>query len=82
MLKIKEGIDLKELEKYGFKIKKSIPKYITRHDGSKVEYLVVCGQSGKNIGYMLNGKNYGYGIWNLDILYDLIKDDLVEKVKE
>ena len=82
MLKIKDNVDLKELKKYGFKIRKEIPFYITKKERNKEEKIFVCGQSGRDIGYGIKGRNFGYGIWNLDILYDLIKDDLVEKVEE
>lgn len=73
MLKIKDNIDLKELEKYGFKYDKNMNEY--------------------EIGYIFNGyisieKNdrlikpiYDENMWiNIeDLLYDLIKADLVEK---
>lgn len=83
-LRIKQNVDLKELEKYGFKIERKthIPIYKTCERQSYIEELFVCGQSGRDIGYGIKGKNFGYGMWNFDILYDLIKDDLVEKVKE
>ena len=76
MLKIKDNVDLKELEKYGFKYNNNMHEY--------------------EIGYIFNGyisieKNdrlikpiYDEVMWiNFeDILYDLIKADLVEKVGE
>lgn len=75
MLKIRDGVDLKELEKYGFKYSKNMHEY--------------------EIGYIFNGyisieKNdrlikpiYDENMWlNIeDIIYDLTKADLLEKVE-
>ena len=80
MLKIKDNVDLKELEKYGFKIKKGIPRYFTCKGLFGEEEWFVRGLSGKDIGYSVKGNGFGWALWNLDILYDLIKADLVEKV--
>ena len=76
MLKIKDNIDLEELKKYGFEYNKNMHEY--------------------EIGYIFNGyisieKNdrlikpiYDENMWiNIeDLLYDLIKADLVDKVEE
>lgn len=76
MLKIKDNVDLKELEKFGFKYDKNMHEY--------------------EIGYIFNGyisieKNdrlikpiYDENMWIdiEDLLYDLIKANLVEKVGE
>ena len=76
MLKIKDNVNLKELEKFGFKYNNNMCEY--------------------EIGYIFNGyisieKNdrlikpiYDEVMWiNVeDILYDLIKADLVEKVED
>ena len=70
MLKIKEDIDLKELEKYGFK--------------KKYYYNAICiirEDKKHDIFFDLKTRkllfiNYGY-----DVLYDLIKDGLVDKVE-
>lgn len=75
MLKIKDNVDLKDLEKYGF-------KYDNKH-----EY---------EIGYIFHGyisidkkdrlikPIYDENMWISidDLLYDLIKADLVEKVDD
>ena len=90
MLRIKEGIDLKELKKYGFKKTKkyyellhvwyplgdSVPCYKTsinvridnRHIYTYIEELTWQGQ-----------KDY-HSFDFQDILYDLIKADMVEKI--
>ena len=98
MLKIKDNVDLKELEKFGFN-----PKYDV-DTGKLVEMYRISGdRKGTTLKYEdnFNGKhdyrdfwhiftwnrricNHGYSL-NLDItdyeiLYDLIKADLVEKV--
>ena len=74
MLKIKDNVDLKELEKFGFKKE--------RDEDYRNETLT--------LDYIINGKNKEiciastYGEYDeLDnTLYDLIKADLVEKVEE
>lgn len=74
MLKIKDNVDLKELEKYGFDIEqlKDEEDQIYGFDSNLLFY--------KDSGIIIIP-------WNnqdkcLNTLYDLIKDDLVEKVKE
>lgn len=79
MLKIRDDVDLKELEKFGFK-----PKY---YCGEKVyekflkkgvfykEYIIIW-FADREIQITNNGQVL------LDILYDLIQAGLVEKVEE
>ena len=74
MLKIKDNVDLKELEKYGFDIEQT-----------KEEDDLIYGFDSNLLFY----KESGIIIlpWNgqttaMNTLYDLIKADLVEKVKE
>ena len=76
MLKIKDNVDLRELEKFGFEYNHNMHEY--------------------EIGYIFNGyisikKNdrlikpiYDENMWIdiEDLLYDLIKADMVEKVEE
>ena len=99
MLKIKDDVDLKKLEKFGFK-----PKY-SEDTGEIYEYYRINGdKKGTTIKYNDNfNKKYKYRnfwevfIWNreftnhgyveltdydYEILYDLIKAGLVEKVEE
>lgn len=81
MLKIKDNVDLKELEKYGFKYSEVIDGTYTYHIPSKFEQK-------KD----LHINKYGYIAFELydhylgfdipDVIYDLIKADLVEKVEE
>ena len=78
MLKIKDNVDLKELEKYGL---------------YKIEVYFGFVYTDKNIGVNISGEhNRKIDTWDYpectdldkynDILYDLIKDGLVEKVEE
>lgn len=79
MLKIKDNVDLKELEKFGFKehfwenTKTETEIYInSRNEISvcKERVLDICGTT---IFTEIN---------DLDTLYDLIKADLIEKVSD
>lgn len=73
MLKIKDNVDLKELEKYGF-IK---PTYYKNY---------ICGEleinEWRRLLYCVETDTLSVEIYDLDTLYDLIKDGLVEKVSE
>ena len=76
MLKIKNDVDLKELEKFGFK-----PRY-DEITGKIVRY--VRNDERNVIRYVDTHPSYN-PYWEIDIdnntlLYDLIKADLVEKV--
>lgn len=81
MLKIKDNIDLKELEKYGFKYYRMLYiKDTIRYDGNLRENKkIYVEENSRNI-------SMGIGLFNTDIeldsIYDLIKADLVEKVSE
>ena len=84
MLKIKDNVDLKELEKYGFKYEKLI------YGRDRYYEPITC------IDVTVNPKKENatlesrevivntYSIENeaIELLYDLIKDGLVEKVEE
>lgn len=83
MLKIKNNVDLKELEKYGFK-KAPCGDYILKFQDTYTGAIsirvftdrVVYPKSDLDI-YNLGNKNE---IKMYDMFYDLIKDDLIEKV--
>ncbi len=80
MLKIKDNVDLKELEKYGFKYYRMLyTKNTVRYAGNlKENKKIYVEENSRNI-------SMGIGIFNTDIeldtIYDLIKADLVEKVE-
>lgn len=76
MLKIKDNVDLKELEKYGFKLN-SDEEYQLTVEKDNVRTIIVV-EYERTI-YL---QSIGYVVQDIDILYDLIKADLVEKVKE
>lgn len=75
MLKIKDNVDLKELEKYGF-TKQQI--------GMDMAYakFILKGYCKESIIIWLDKIIQVDALEILDILYDLIKVDLVEKVYE
>ena len=68
MLKIKDNVDLKELEKYGF-------KFI--YGNSYYNKKVRINSNTRKIRIVPDGSPY-----EIDAIYDLIKDGLVEKVEE
>ena len=80
MLKIKDNIDLKELEKYGFEHRTMIYiKDIKRSNGFLEEDKVIyVAETNREI-------SIHKGLFNvdeeLDTIYDLIKDNLVVKVE-
>ena len=94
MLKIKDDIDLKELEKFGFKwndycYEIELDSYTSwcLDENKKRQYtrekqsLIICGTDGRRIGYSVNchckinygAIGYGYGIWDFDVVFDLIQ---------
>ena len=93
MLKIKDNVDLKELEKFGFKPKydEDTGKIKAYEKIKKEEEYIVLGVTrttikGKirifrrtDIEWRINPYNEYFDV---DTLYDLIKADLVEKVSD
>lgn len=85
MLKIKEGINLKELEKYGF-VSGGLDyayKSFEDSDYANVRFRIM---SDRRI-YLVDDEDYYNGgnknVFDMQtLLYDLIKADLVEKVNE
>lgn len=86
MLKIKDNVDLKELEKYGFVFEKAhglINERYVYYDED--EQTVEIATNDKTIFVEDISGSYTFGaiVDNaLSVLYDLIKADLVEKVSE
>ncbi len=88
MLKIKDNVDLKELEKYGFsEVVKGCYELRSNNDyteweiSSDISWLSVT-DIDKELLFVLLDKP-ARDRWKLDsVLYDLIKDGLVEKVEE
>lgn len=76
MLKIKDNVDLKELEKYGFKLNDDDEyQFTVQNDDCRT----ICVVENNRTIYI---QSIGYVVQELDMLYSLIKADLVEKVKE
>ena len=76
MLKIKDNVDLKELEKYGFEYKQVGLDYAYTNEFKKGEFYT------ENIIVWPDKSIQCSGcIERLNLLYDLIKADLVEKVQ-
>ena len=79
MLKIKDNVDLKELEKYGW----------TYYNDKLSSYYGCCQKTDKQIDWFINNariismfEKRNKSARDLDTLYDLIKDGLVEKVED
>ncbi len=82
MLKIKDSVDLKELEKFGFE-KDGYSYYYDfipyNEDTSNGQYVLVDIKTRKiDLGYI----DLDYFDEAVELLYDLIKADMVEKVEE
>lgn len=83
MLKIKDNVDLKELENFGFKyIVEKYKSYIYINKFIEIDiFLDLENECENKVLFMLTNQ-YNRNYANLDILYDLIQAGLVEKVKE
>ena len=95
MLKIKDNVDLKELEKYGFKKHKRDDKYVIvskwvmeNYYDERTEKYSPHSMPIINVTETLDGSKRidvilrcGFENMTLDLLYDLIKNGLVEKVE-
>lgn len=73
MLKIKDNVDLKELEKFGFELNSDEEYQLTIQNNCRTLCVVEHDRS-------IYVQSIGYVVQELDFLYDLIKIDLVEKV--
>lgn len=82
MLKIKDNVNLKELEKYGFiKVKKGMTKFVP-----EVKYWYTLNNSEYDCITVFKDKHIFFGLDcygdTYDVIYDLIKDGLIEKADE
>lgn len=97
MLKIKDDVDLKELEKFGFKKQPNQYKGYYRCISRGVKIIMVLSdEAGSSAREIMVDKwydndprthkrpkvKYRSNIQVYDVLYDLIKADVVEKVEE
>jgi len=80
MLKIKNNVDLKELEEYGFQqsINDIYEYYFIRLTASSNYAVLIISPITRKL-TIDTGNTY---IDELNVLYDLIKDGLVEKVED
>ena len=82
MLKIKDNVDLKELEKFGFKYDEKMNYYYKQCLGTFNKFIVFTEEdidSCKGQIVFYNDSAFNTTLY-LGTLYDLIKADLVEKV--
>lgn len=80
MLKIRDNVDLKELEKYGFEENGFYYSRTLNFEYYKVEIYIE-----KDRKYLIIQNNYydsDYACYIPSIIYDLIKADLVEKTND
>ena len=85
MLKIKDNVDLKELEKFGFEYNKFYMGYTkTICEGRRGQSfeLIISSNSRALEGFSNGADGSGEEGYLDNTLYDLIKDGLVEKVEE
>ena len=77
MLKIKDNVDLKELYKYGFK-----RKYYNGTKNLVLEFKKDEIHNYQDIIFDIPSKKLEFCNWGSDVMFDLIKAGLVEKVED
>ena len=80
MLKVKKGVKLEILENYGFKLEPTRTCYLKRINDEMNIFVWVS----KEKGYMkrclyIEPRQYSMILSELDVIYDLIKDNILEK---
>ena len=83
MLKIKDDVDLKELEKFGLEQISSFwyAKNIFEDSGDTITISVSTATQEIQLSWSSYGNSIAY-TYNLDVLFDLIQAGLVEKMEE
>ena len=83
MLKIRNDVDLKELQKFGFKLDYELSTDIETIWSNKSSYQKLCFEDKTKIIFLYEGcfQSNTFLLKN-DILYDLIQAGLVEKVSD
>ena len=79
MLKIKDNVDLKELEKYGFEYEEWEKCYVGGYSNRELHLRV--NPETREIKMYEPFRDNEDSENNIELLYDLIKDGLVEKVE-
>ena len=83
MLKIKDSVDLKELEKFGFVYKNEKYKwYEYKNKWLEIDIFLNLENKCENKILFILTNQYNRHYANLDVLYDLIKADMVAKVEK
>lgn len=83
MLKIKDSVELEELEKFGFKYKNEKYKwYEYKNKWLEIDIFLNLENKCENKILFILTKQYNRHYANLDIIYDLIKAGMVEKTNE
>ena len=77
MLKIKDNVDLKELEKFGFK-----KKYYNAVKTWVMECEITGVHTFQDVVFELPSRKLGFCNWSSDTMFDLIQAGLVEKIEE
>lgn len=75
MLKIKDDVDLKKLEKFGFELKEDSYEYNTCEEEDRFSGFTI------DIDDKIINNYSSASRKNLDVIYDLIQAGLVEKVE-
>ena len=83
MLKIKDNVDLKELEKYGFK-RSDFDKYekLYEFDDYKIDIYIDLWDRTRTLNIQNDNYDCDFTCLIPNVIYNLIKDGLVEKVEE
>lgn len=82
MLKIKDNVDLKELEKFGFKLDKELSNDYETIYSTQQKYQRLCIDMNTRVIFLYEMFNSNAFFIKCNVLYDLIKADLVEKVDD
>lgn len=83
MLKIKDSVELEDLEKFGFEFRDKTGKYkinVQYSDGKGAMEIIINSWNRKI--YMWSNTNAIEDESILNVIYDLIKADMVEKVSD
>lgn len=80
MLRVRKGIKLEVLEKYGFKLEPTRTCYLRRENDELNIFVWISKEKGyrKRCLY-LEPREYSMILSELDVVYDLIKDNILEK---
>lgn len=82
MLKIKDTVDLKKLEKFGFEKVENCYGLIEMRKKEN-DYVTICIEPSRNIYLMIDRIGMSFAIdYEIEVIFDFIQAGLVEKVDE